>query len=252
MTVLQKIQWKRLSAEAVAIVLSILLAFSIDAWWDDRKRSGDERILLQSLVEDLYDKKEKLANDRIYNEAIERAVTGLLVAANSPDSVIDEDAIDRMIGDTWWFNAEGDWDSAPMTSLLGGEITRVSNPVLVQKLAELQVQMTRIRNFYKVDQDFHHNTYTPFLVANAYMPQITGKTEHYPGRPELEYVYPRFTLETSQNHSALIRQKEFQNMMIAKLDRIEDILQNAYRYIDADLDEAIALLNQELARTNPQ
>lgn len=30
------IPWKRISAEAVAIVGSILLAFAIDAWWDDR------------------------------------------------------------------------------------------------------------------------------------------------------------------------------------------------------------------------
>ena len=41
-------------------------------------------------------------------------------------------------------------------------------------------------------------------------------------------------------------------MMIAKSDRVQDILQNAYRYIDEDLDETITLLNQELARTNPQ
>jgi hypothetical protein len=251
MTALKEYQWKRLAAEALAIIVSILFAFAIDAWWDDRKSSRDERILLQSLVEDLYDKKEMLVGDRIYNQAIARAVTGLLTEANSVDSTIGENAIDRMIGDTWWFNAESDWDSAPMTSLIGGEIASVSNPALVQKLAELQVQMARIRNFYKIDEDFHHNTYTPFLVANAYMPQITGKTEHYPGRPDLEYEYPQFTLETTQNHSLLIRQKEFQNMMIAKLDRVQDILQNAYRYIDRDLDEAITLLNQELARTEP-
>jgi hypothetical protein len=31
------IPWKRLSAEGLAIVVSILLAFWIDAWWDTRK-----------------------------------------------------------------------------------------------------------------------------------------------------------------------------------------------------------------------
>jgi hypothetical protein len=40
----QKIQWKRLSVEAVAIVASILFAFAIDAWWDDRQKAGDEQI----------------------------------------------------------------------------------------------------------------------------------------------------------------------------------------------------------------
>ncbi|MCJ7558774.1 MAG: hypothetical protein MUP90_17935, partial [Gammaproteobacteria bacterium] len=35
----QTIQWKRLAAEVIAIVASILFAFAIDAWWDDRSDS---------------------------------------------------------------------------------------------------------------------------------------------------------------------------------------------------------------------
>jgi hypothetical protein len=31
------IQWKKLVTEGIVIVVSILLAFAIDAWWDDRK-----------------------------------------------------------------------------------------------------------------------------------------------------------------------------------------------------------------------
>ena len=33
------IQWKRTSAEGFAIVISILLAFWIDTWWEDRKEA---------------------------------------------------------------------------------------------------------------------------------------------------------------------------------------------------------------------
>ena len=247
MTDAQKIPWKRLSVEALAIVASILLAFTIDAWWNDRQRVSDERILLQSLLEDLNGKKQRLANDRKYNEAILQAVVALLQQANDPNSAENEDTIDLLIGDTWWYNTESEWDSAPMASLIGGDSAVVSNPALLQKLAELQVQMARIRIFYRIDANFHHNTYTPYLVANAYMPQITRKTQHHPGRPELAYQYPRIELQTNQDHSQLIRQKEFQNMMIAKMDRLQDILQNAYRFIDEDLDEAIALLKEELA-----
>jgi len=42
----QKIPWKRISVEAAAIVASILLAFAIDAWWDD---SQQDRRLLNNL-----------------------------------------------------------------------------------------------------------------------------------------------------------------------------------------------------------
>lgn len=48
-----KIPWKRLSVEALAIVGSILLAFSIDAWWEDLARSTDEVESLELIRRDL-------------------------------------------------------------------------------------------------------------------------------------------------------------------------------------------------------
>jgi hypothetical protein len=48
-----KMPWKRLSVEAIAIVGSILLAFSIDAWWEDLARSSDEVESLELIRRDL-------------------------------------------------------------------------------------------------------------------------------------------------------------------------------------------------------
>lgn len=52
MTTAQKLPWKRLFAEATAIVLSILMAFAIDAWWEDRGDRQAEQLLLQRLKAD--------------------------------------------------------------------------------------------------------------------------------------------------------------------------------------------------------
>ncbi len=49
MTTSQNLQWKRIAVEAAAIVGSILLAFSIDAWWDERKERVEEEEILRSL-----------------------------------------------------------------------------------------------------------------------------------------------------------------------------------------------------------
>ena len=46
------IPWGRLVAEGAAIVISILLAFSIDAWWDNRKDIAEEREILLGLEAD--------------------------------------------------------------------------------------------------------------------------------------------------------------------------------------------------------
>ena len=37
----QGLEWKRLFTEGAVILISILLAFSIDAWWDEQQESED-------------------------------------------------------------------------------------------------------------------------------------------------------------------------------------------------------------------
>ena len=49
----QKIPWKRISVEAAAIVASILLAFAIQAWWEEQQEKRDEKTYLTSLRQEL-------------------------------------------------------------------------------------------------------------------------------------------------------------------------------------------------------
>ncbi len=60
MTESQAIPWKRLSAEGVAIVVSILLAFWIDAWWETQKDIAEEREILVGLEADFVDLRARL------------------------------------------------------------------------------------------------------------------------------------------------------------------------------------------------
>ena len=49
----QEIQWKRYAVEAIVIVASILLAFAIDAWWDQRREAIEEQLALRDLEVEL-------------------------------------------------------------------------------------------------------------------------------------------------------------------------------------------------------
>ncbi len=49
MTKKPDIPWTRIFAEGVAVVASILLAFAIDAWWDERQIRVEEQQILQGL-----------------------------------------------------------------------------------------------------------------------------------------------------------------------------------------------------------
>jgi hypothetical protein len=61
MTKIQDIQWKRVFVEAVAIVASILLAFSIDAWWGERQEFRETEKMVAALQVDFAQSKATLA-----------------------------------------------------------------------------------------------------------------------------------------------------------------------------------------------
>ncbi len=54
------IPWKQISVEAVAIVLSILLAFAIDAWWAEKNERNVEHEALKALHSDFIASRESI------------------------------------------------------------------------------------------------------------------------------------------------------------------------------------------------
>lgn len=55
------IPWKTIAVEAVAVVVSILLAFAIDAWWTDKKESKVAQFALLALRDDFTASSQQLA-----------------------------------------------------------------------------------------------------------------------------------------------------------------------------------------------
>lgn len=247
MTESQNIPWKRLSVEAAAIVASILLAFAIDAWWGDRQRDEAERVVLQTLLEDLRVKKVLLADMNRFSEAIVESAERLLQVAAGTERAPSEDALDRMIGDTLWVSVDALWDSAPLNLLVaGGNMSLISNPELVQELAALQVAIGRVKLHYRNDGAFHHDVMTPFMIANANMAQISANMQHRPGEAETSYNFPDLGLSNIRNHNELLSTIEFQNVLVAKIERLMDILDIGHPGVEKHLVVVIQMLEDAL------
>ncbi len=73
MTNTNNIQWGRTAAEGVAIIVSILLAFWIDTWWEDQKESRFEVVYLHELQEDFELNKSNLEKKTVRLEGIIRS-----------------------------------------------------------------------------------------------------------------------------------------------------------------------------------
>ena len=49
----RNIPWRGLVAESIVVVMSILLAFTIDAWWENRKNDKQLHSMLQEVLDEL-------------------------------------------------------------------------------------------------------------------------------------------------------------------------------------------------------
>ena len=80
----KEIPWKRLTVEGAAIVVSILLAFGIDAWWDERNDLHRERAYLEILRDDVVRTIDD--NNRVISEQSKEQTRILSIAENIQSS----------------------------------------------------------------------------------------------------------------------------------------------------------------------
>jgi len=91
------IPWTIIAVEAVAIVLSILLAFAIDAWWSDKKESDIEYAALHALRSDFAASREQLSEVLQSLEAGRSSFARFQSATPAELTEIDPDAIRRIL-----------------------------------------------------------------------------------------------------------------------------------------------------------
>lgn len=243
----QPIPWRRFLTEGTVIVLSILLAFWIDAWWQDSEERRRELVVLQALLSDLQTMRDEFDQQRSYNEAILAATTRLLEAGTSGDQVLDQLQIDKLLGDIVWYNASGVWRSATMDLLVSaGDLAALSDMNLVRLLVPLQKRLEAAQARYRLDEAMYREELIPFLGSHGNLPQILAGIEHAPGVPAWSYDFPDIKIAVSRDHSYLLSITEFQGLLAAKIDLQHDILKYTLGNLNEDLDEVILVLKASL------
>ncbi|MHC4986028.1 MAG: hypothetical protein ACYTFO_07725 [Planctomycetota bacterium] len=127
----QRIPWRRVLAEGAIIVVSILLAFGIQAWWDHRQEARDETVVLAALLDEFQAKMDQLEMRRTFHTSLLESCRKLIRASISEDESLTPEDVDRLLADLWWYNPQGEWESAILGALYdGGNLTVISDPEL--------------------------------------------------------------------------------------------------------------------------
>ena len=226
----QEIPWKRILVEATAIVASILLAFAIDAWWQDRTERIVEVQYLNALREDLLSSLELLGDaEASQRRQVEYLESLLLTNGDTPYS----DELRLWINDGL-FNV-GTYQ--PQISALhdlesSGQTQIIQNQDLRRVLASVRQRMNDLENVQRDFQLSQQMLIDPFLVDHFNLSNLM-----------LDRA------ENSETNLAVLGTSDFQSRVAFKISLRGEVSQSQHE-VRVAFTEALELIEAELETTN--
>ena len=92
------VPWRQIAVEGVAIVASILLAFGIDAWWDERQERAEEREILESLLVEFQANRDQAASVISFHDRAVQSVAVLMEMSEEEILALPAEAVEEALG----------------------------------------------------------------------------------------------------------------------------------------------------------
>ena len=93
---------RRWAIEGIVIVGSILAAFGIQAWWDDRAEREEEQRLIRALLDESHEALRQIDRNMAFHTAVIASANALLEAPLSATESFSADSLDRLVVDLTW------------------------------------------------------------------------------------------------------------------------------------------------------
>ena len=244
MTSTNNIQWKRISAEGAAIVVSILLAFSIEAWWDDHQDRAEEQGILLGLKSEFEQNLGLNEIELTYLNAVVDSILKIFDASVARTS-LEPEVFDELVGDlTWWQNIA--YSRGAIDGLLqSGGLSLIENEELRRALASMPSRYESTTRSELNDQGTTRDVIIPFLNTHSSLSQIANTMAK--GRPGTGMVPtpPIYPVGELKDHTELLRDPEFLGILIQEhWNHIEANV--AYESLKAALENSVRLIDLEL------
>jgi len=242
----EKISW--LLLESLLIIVSILLAFWIDTWWNQRQLRAAEEQMLASLLEDLRVKRELVDDRREYVSAILASTNELLYASSKVGVDLSRSSVDRLLGDIWWSTQSSIWSAPLLDSIVSGsDLNNIENRQLRNKLVEWSERFNRLEESVEREMRFYDGRLMPFMESNVDMRQVVDVIEHAPGDPDFKVeLGEKFNIERPRDHTNILMNQEFQGLLMRRSELL-DQLSRQLGNLGPELDELISTIEGELA-----
>ena len=218
----QIIHWKRIAVETTAIVGSILLAFAIDAWWEDRQVRIDEQQVLLGLGAEIVTNHEVLSRDLASHLKDIQSLEDILLLIEGGQSDNAKSIAVAALGEM----------QAPKTTDLGnGTLNALlsSGRVEILRSRKLRTQLTAWESVIGEVLDDQNNNAK--MVFEVYLPYFVSEN------------YSLYAIWRSSDESAAIKRM----LEDSKFRHLVEIRLEFKEHLTGELENAIAAAEEILA-----
>ena len=234
----KQIPWMRIITEGCVIVVSILLAFAIDAWWSERIEREQEREHLLAMRSEFQSSIEGLngvySSIQQHAKTIEELIIELKSVEHGQSILV---SAERMGSVNVWRTT--DVSTSTLTALMSsGNLNQLSNPALRSALAGFPAVLLDMTEDEIVSQRFAEQVMSTYLVK-AGLAEIVYANRG--GNEALKEI-----LTTAPSEIAVIHTPELINLLTVRrlhlffselsIPEVTDYLTNLISMIDDELD----------------
>lgn len=173
MAEIKQIPWKRLIVEGGAIVISILLAFAIDAWWDDQQDRRTERYAVQRLTIEFEENLRQLEAKRKKHAKSLRATEALLAMTGPDQSGIADISVIGPLLVQCLTNATFDPRLGTLNSLVSsGDLVLIQDIELQSMLTEWPSAAQNLLEWQRIERENTEQYLLPFTLDFVAWPDV--------------------------------------------------------------------------------
>ena len=159
--------WGFLLTEGVLIVASILFAFALDSWWDERQDRKDELAILHALHDEFTANREVIIHYRGLNLDGIASLEAMLQATEAGHWVSDSRTPDEALA-YFILAPTPDVGAGVLNALIGsGRIELLQNNDLLIRLANWQGVFAELLDDLLPSKGFAYDTVIPFVISKG-------------------------------------------------------------------------------------
>ena len=237
MDVKPSISWKRIGIEGAAIVVSILIAFAIDAAWETRQESRRLISSLASLAEELDGNQRRLEVDLERLRAHARQIEEYVVLVSRPPASVSPAQVRSMMGNLEPLR-QFPVQQAAFKDITSGGFQLIDDGQTRRLILEYGQAIEFHESRQRIAEDWFDRRANPYDEMHGDLVGMRTRAygENWAGRNELQFDF---------DLSAFVGNRRYANLLTARFFRVSSIIRAR-----EELLKVISDLERELSKSN--